>query len=434
MRSSLSLSKVPALAGGAIAASLLAAVAAALDFGGHTASLAAIVAAGLMTAAVVAVGGSLRRLHSVAIVLQAAGRGEFEPRVMEASEAGVVGDVQRAANNSLDIADAFVREAGGAMKAASESRFHRKVLLRGLPGAYQGSAIAINDAAMVMEEKSTRLVTFAGDFERDIGSIVVTVSDAAVALSQSAGDLSGAAAEASTRTAAAAEATSEVTVNTQTVAAATEELASSVTEISRQVSEAASVTRDAVGQATDADAAVVALAERASRIGDMVQIISSIASQTNLLALNATIEAARAGDAGKGFAVVAGEVKLLAAQTAKATDEIGQLVVAIRTATETAVVSIRSIGGTIQRVDHATSAIAAAVEQQGAATREIARSVDSTARGVASASGDIEGVRAASRRTGEAADQVSISAKGLAGQSALLQEKVGVFLNATRAA
>ncbi len=434
MSNSLSLSRVPVLLAGTILALVLTAVSAWLGLG--LAVIWSFTAAGLLAALVslLAVRRSQARLEYTAKVLRAAGAGDLEQRVLSVNEPGVVGDIQYAANHALDIADAFVREAGGAMKAASEGRFHRKVLLRGLPGVYEGAARSINDAGTAMEDKSRKVIEFAGTFERDVGSIVSVVSDAAVALSQSAGQLSSAAAEANARTMAAAGATSEVTANTQTVASATEELAASVNEISRQVSQAAVVTRDAVAQATDATTAVVTLTERASRIGHVVQIISGIAGQTNLLALNATIEAARAGDAGKGFAVVASEVKELAAQTAKATEEISSLVIGIQGATETAVTSIRGINVTIQQIDGATSAIAAAVEEQGAATREIARSVESTARGAGAAADDIDGVRAAATQTGQAAEHVSVSAKGLATQSALLQEKVGVFLAATRAA
>lgn len=434
MSNSLSLCRVPLLLAGTIVALVMTALSASLDLG--LGLVWSFTAAGLLTAAVsvLSVRRSQGRLEYTVKVLRAAGAGDLEQRVLNVNEPGVVGDIQHAANHALDITDAFVREAGGAMKAAAEGRFHRKVLLRGLPGVYEGAARSINDAGTSMEDKSRKVVEFAAGFERDVGSIVGVVSEAAVALSQSAGQLSSAAAEASTRTIAAAGATSEVTANTQTVASATEELAASVNEISRQVSQAAVVARDAVAQATDATTAVVTLTERAGRIGHVVQIISGIAGQTNLLALNATIEAARAGDAGKGFAVVASEVKQLAAQTAKATEEIGSLVVAIQGATETAVTSIRGINVTIQQIDGATSAIAAAVEEQGAATREIARSVEGTARGASAAASDIDGVRAAATQTGQAAEHVSSSAKDLETQSALLQRKVGAFLAATRAA
>ena len=434
MNSLLSLCKVPVLLAATTVALLMTAAAASLDLG--DAAIWSLTGLGCCGIAMswLAVRLSVRRLEYTAKVLRSAGAGDLEQRVLNVHDRSVVRDVQLAANHALDIADAFVREAGGAMKAAAAGRFHRKVLLRGLPGVYADAARAINDAGASMEDKSARVVQFADNFERDVGSIVSVVSESAVALSHSAGQLSSAAAEANTRTLAASDATSQVTSNTQTVASATEELAASVNEIARQVSQAAVVARDAVTQANDATTAVVTLTERAGRIGHVVQIISGIAGQTNLLALNATIEAARAGDAGKGFAVVASEVKQLAAQTAKATDEIGQLINAIQGATETAVSSIRGISGTIQQIDGATSAIAAAVEEQGAATREIARSVESTAKGAGAAAEDIQGVQAAAAQTGQAAQAVSASAEGLATQSALLKEKVGTFLTATRAA
>ena len=434
MSNLLSLSRVPLLLAITALGFLAIALAVTFDLGLLITWLIAVPGIMAACAATFVVQASQQRLRYTASVLRAAGAGDLEQRVIDIRGRGAMVDVQHAANHALDIADAFVRESGGAMKAAAEGRFHRQVLLRGLPGVYEIAARAINDAGSSMEVKSRRVIEFADTFERGVGSIVSTVSDAAVALSQNAGLLSSAAAEAKTRTLAAAGATTEVTANTQTVASATEELAASVNEISRQVSQSAGVTRDAVSQATEATAAVVALTERASRIGDVVQIISGIAAQTNLLALNATIEAARAGDAGKGFAVVASEVKQLAAQTAKATEEISNLVASIRSATDTAVTSIRGINVTIQQIDGATSAIAAAVEEQGAATREIARSVESTARGAGAAAQDIDGVRAAAAQTGDAAENVLVSAKGLAIQSSLLQEKVASFLAATRAA
>ncbi|ARJ68239.1 chemotaxis protein [Magnetospirillum sp. ME-1] len=228
--------------------------------------------------------------------------------------------------------------------------------------------------------------------------------------------------------------TGQVTANVQSVSAATQELSSSVTEISRQVAHAATISGDAVRQAGETDRMVRSLAEAAQKIGDVVNLITDIASQTNLLALNATIEAARAGEAGKGFAVVANEVKHLANQTAKATEEIGQQVTAIQTETRSAVDAIRSISDTIGNISELSSAIAAAVEEQGAATNEIARSVEQAAHGTASAAENVQVVSDAAEETKLMSDQVYDAANGLKGASNQLAQEVAGFIKEIRSA
>ncbi len=228
--------------------------------------------------------------------------------------------------------------------------------------------------------------------------------------------------------------TSQVTSNVQAVSAATHELSSSVDEISRQVAHAAAISSDAVAQAQQTDRTVRGLAEAANRIGEVVQLINTIASQTNLLALNATIEAARAGEAGKGFAVVANEVKSLANQTARATDEIGQQVAAIQGETRVAVEAIRGIAGTIETINELSSAISAAVEEQGAATQEIARSVAQAAEGTHSAAENVAIVANAAEETKLMADQVTSAADCLQDVSNQLANEVQGFLSDIRSA
>ncbi len=191
---------------------------------------------------------------------------------------------------------------------------------------------------------------------------------------------------------------------------------------------------EAVTQAAETDGRVAALSQAAGRIGDVVKLITAIAEQTNLLALNATIEAARAGVAGKGFAVVAQEVKALAAQTAKATDEIGTQISAMQGATQDSVAAIRAIGGTITRVSEIAAAIATAVEEQGAATQEIARNVQEAARGSAKVAENIVSVSRDATETGAASVQVLGSARALASESSQLKLEVEKFLATVRAA
>jgi methyl-accepting chemotaxis protein len=224
-------------------------------------------------------------------------------------------------------------------------------------------------------ERGRRVDGITREFESMIGEIVSTVSSASAQLESSAGMLSSTAARSNQLATTVAAASEEASTNVQSVASATEELSSSVNEISRQVQESARMANEAVGQARKTNERVSELSKAAARIGDVVELINTIAGQTNLLALNATIEAARAGEAGRGFAVVASEVKALAEQTAKATGEIGQQITGIQSATHESVGAIKEISGTIERLSEISSTIAAAVEEQGAATQEISRNV-----------------------------------------------------------
>jgi methyl-accepting chemotaxis protein len=220
----------------------------------------------------------------------------------------------------------------------------------------------------------------------------------------------------------------------QSVSSASEQLAGSVNEISRQVQESSKIAADAVQQARRTDAQIAALSQAAGRIGDVVKLITAIAEQTNLLALNATIEAARAGDAGRGFAVVAQEVKALAAQTSKATDEIGGQIAGMQAATTESVAAIKGIGETIGRISEIAATIAAAVEEQGAATQEISRNVQQAAAGTTQVAGTITNVSRGANETGSASTQVLSSAQALSRESNHLKSEVHKFLSAVRAA
>ncbi len=274
----------------------------------------------------------------------------------------------------------------------------------------------------------------ADDFEAAVGRIVETVSSASSQLEVSAGTLTTTAERAQVLTTAVAAASEEASTNVQSVASATEEMASSVTEISRQVQESARMANDAVGQARTTNDRVSELSKAATRIGDVVELINTIAGQTNLLALNATIEAARAGEAGRGFAVVASEVKALAEQTAKATGEIGQQITGIQMATQESVNAIQAISSTIEKLSEISGAIAAAVEEQGAATQEISRNVQQAAMGTQRVSTNIGDVQRGANETGSASSQVLSAAQSLSGDSNRLKLEVGRFLDSVRAA
>ncbi|WP_375157561.1 methyl-accepting chemotaxis protein [Bradyrhizobium sp. RDT46] len=282
--------------------------------------------------------------------------------------------------------------------------------------------------------RSQRMDQIAREFEAMIGDVINTVSSASSELEASAGTLTSTADQSEKVTATVAAASEQASTNVQTVASAAEEMASSVDEISRQVQDSARIAGEAVQQAGRTNDHVGELAKAAGRIGDVVELISQIAGQTNLLALNATIEAARAGEAGRGFAVVASEVKALAEQTAKATGEISQQISGIQTATEESVGAIKAIGDTITRMSEIASAIASAVEEQGAATREISRNVQQAARGTQQVSASIVDVQRGASQTGSASANVLTSARSLSGESSRLKVEVGKFLDAIRAA
>ena len=274
----------------------------------------------------------------------------------------------------------------------------------------------------------------AGDFETAVGDIIETVASSATELEAAAGTLTASADFAQRLSVTVASASEEASTNVQSVASATEEMASSVNEISRQVQESARMAVEAVAQARETNGRVSELSQAAARIGDVVELINTIAGQTNLLALNATIEAARAGEAGRGFAVVASEVKALAQQTAKATGEIGQQITGIQAATQQSVGAIQEISATIEKLSEISSTIAAAVEEQGAATQEISRNVQQAAIGTQEVSSNITTVQQGASETGSASSQVLSSAQSLSSESNRLKLEVDRFLATVRAA
>ncbi|MBH5367410.1 methyl-accepting chemotaxis protein [Bradyrhizobium glycinis] len=344
-------------------------------------------------------------INSITLPMQALGRGDLSAEVPhrgEKTEIGVMADVLQ-----------IFKEALIAKKAADE-------------------AAAADAEAKI--ERGRRVDNITREFETMIGEIVQTVSSASSQLEASASTLTATADRSQRLATTVAGASEEASTNVQSVASATEEMASSVGEISRQVQESARMAGDAVGQARATTERVSELSKAAARIGDVVELINTIAGQTNLLALNATIEAARAGEAGRGFAVVASEVKALAEQTAKATGEIGQQISGIQAATNDSVGAIKEISSTIERLSEISSAIAAAVEEQGAATQEIARNVQQAAHGTQQVSSNITDVQRGATETGTASSQVLSAAQMLSNDSSRLKTEVSRFLTSVRAA
>jgi methyl-accepting chemotaxis protein len=381
---------------------------AAADYSTAFAVLAAILGAAIVIG--IAVGIYLvrdvsRGIASIVAPMQALGHGDLTAQVPHQGETTEIGAM-------ADTLQVF-KQALIAKKAADE-------------------AAAVDADAKI--ERGRRVDGITRDFESMIGEIVETVSSASTQLEASAGTLTATAERAQQLTTAVAAASEEASTNVQSVASATEEMSSSVNEISRQVQESARMAGEAVDQARTTNDRVGELSKAAARIGDVVELINTIAGQTNLLALNATIEAARAGEAGRGFAVVASEVKALAEQTAKATGEIGQQISGIQAATQESVNAIKEISGTIEKLSEISSAIAAAVEEQGAATQEISRNVRQAAQGTQQVSANITDVQRGASETGSASSQVLSAAQSLSGDSKRLKLEVGKFLNSVRAA
>lgn len=282
------------------------------------------------------------------------------------------------------------------------------------------------------DERRAAMREMADSFEAQVGGVIEAVTSATFELQASARQMAATATETSAQATTVASAAEESTSNVQSVASASEELATSIREIASQVDRTKSVALQANGEAERTSALIEKLSTHVTGIGEIVSMITDIASQTNLLALNATIEAARAGDAGKGFAVVASEVKNLAAQTAKATDEVSARISSIQTGTADAVKAIASISAVITEMGTISGSVAAAVEQQGAATAEISRNVEQAATGTREVSSNIGMVETASHETGEAANQISNAANELSQQANKLKQEVSGFLDMVR--
>jgi methyl-accepting chemotaxis protein len=366
--------------------------------------------------------------------------------------AGMTGAMQRlaAGDNQVEIPSRDSKDEIGAMAKAVEI-FKQNAIERIRLEAEQREsearsaadkraseerAAAEKHAAAEREEATRKAATrkLAAQFEAAVGGIIENVSSASTELEAAANTLTKTAETTQGLSGVVASASEEASANVQSVASATEEMAASIGEISRQMQESRKIAAEAVKQAVETDHRINDLSKAAGRIGDVVKLITAIAEQTNLLALNATIEAARAGEAGKGFAVVAQEVKALAAQTAKATDEIGNQITGMQSATNESVVAIKAIGATIGQISEISATIAAAVEEQGAATGEIARNVGEASKGTAQVATNITDVNRGAGETGSAASQVLASAQSLSEESNRLKLEVQKFLDTVRAA
>jgi methyl-accepting chemotaxis protein len=360
--------------------------------------------------------------------------GDFEARILRIPDNGRTGDMLRAVNDVIDGCDAFVREATAAMDAVQHRRYFRRILPGGLHGALLRGAKTINAATDSIEQRINTFAQQAEQLENAVTGVVSSLDEDSRGMRDTAGSLTSGASLTRERLTTVAASAEHASSNMRSVAAATTELSASAREVGAEIGRSAEVVGRAVSRVSEASANVASLRSVAERISEVVKSIEVIAGQTNLLALNATIEAARAGEAGRGFAVVAAEVKALAEQTAKATGEIGQHISGIQSATNESVNAIREIGMTIGRMSEISSAIAAAVEEQGAATQEISRNVQQAAHGTQQVSANITDVQRGATETGSASAQVLSAAQSLSQESSRLKIEVTRFLDTVRAA
>ncbi len=355
-------------------------------------------------------------------VCEAVSQGDFETRVLDITEKGEAGEMLHAINLLIDRTDAYIRESKACLGYVSKNQYFRTISERGMVGAFGEAATTINEATDSIAKRSEEFSDIATRFEQQLDAVVTTVTTTVDQLEATSNAVSSASSEANEKSVTVAAGAEEASVNMQNVSAATEELTSAIGEISRQVAHAAELTDDAVHKSSGMSQQITSLAAASDKIGAVVYLIHERPEQTNLLALNATIEAARAGDAGKGFAVVANEVKALAGQTAKATEEISSHVAEIQGAMDSAVSGNNDISGTISNVSEISTTIASAVEQQSAATQEIARSVEEAAVGTRDVSESITHVSSATEETQQAATQVLVSSTELSQQGGVLNE------------
>jgi methyl-accepting chemotaxis protein len=376
-----------------------------------------------------------RPMGRLTIAMQKLADGDKEANIPGTDRRDEIGDMARTAGvfkNSMIETENLQAEQREVEKRAQEEENRRAEEKRTVEASAEEEKRAADKQAEAVRKEA--MIGMADGFEKSVMSLVESLNSAATEMKSSAQSMSTSADQTNQQATAVAAASEEATVNVQTVASSAEELSASIEEISRQVAQSNQIAQNAVDEAKMTNEKVEGLAQAAQKIGEVVSLINDIASQTNLLALNATIEAARAGDAGKGFAVVASEVKSLATQTGKATEEIGAQITAIQGATGEAVGAIQGIGSTIGQLGEIATSVASAVEEQGSATREIASSVQQAAAGTQEVSGNIVQVTQAASETQASSGQMLSAANELAQQGEVLWSEVDKFLQEVRAA
>jgi len=369
-----------------------------------------------------------RSLRKAGAVLAAAERGDLQPRVLHIQGGSEIAQTLRTLNRLLDRVESFGKEANAAMRFAADGRYFRRIVMSGMVGEFAAYARSINAGLEAMDGKSREFVDSATRIGDNIKGVAQSLSASAAQLESASSSMTHVASVASEQSTSAASAAGQVSANVDGVAMATGEVSGAIGEVARGVTRTALLARESVGKVADADRTIGSLIAAAQQIGEVVNLINSIASQTNLLALNATIEAARAGEAGKGFAVVATEVKNLANQTAQATEDIHAQVAQVQMVSRDAADAIRQIGAIIHDIDEIAVGIAGAAEQQSAAIGGISQSIHDASDGVRTVAGAVTQVSGGAQEASAAASQVLASAGDLARRAATLHGDIDAFV------
>lgn len=373
---------------------------------------------------------AIQRIEKVCL---AAAAGDLEARLIDIPEDGPGAQSMHALNHLLDMTDAFMREARGTLKAASEGRYYRRFMRRGMLGSFGDGAVDIDNAraemARMEEASQAQREDMAKRFETQLSSAITNLLDLSDTMENTARRMFDEASQALEKTVAVSAAAEETSSNAQMIAASSEQLTASISEIKRQSQNSTSVVENVGGDVRAAETAVQGLEKAAGSVEKVVSFIRDIADQTNLLALNATIEAARAGEAGKGFAVVASEVKALASQSAKATEEIARQIEDMQKATSSTSQSIQAIAAQVSSLGEVIGAIDSAVDEQSLATDEIGGNLQQAAEGSQEVALIITDIRKAAESAGAGSNDVLEAARAVKAQSTDVSDRTQDFLH-----
>jgi len=387
----------------------------------------------LLIIAIILIQKAINQINRTAKIIQRLQNGDFEARVLNITEGGKIGLMQRSTNNMADYIDSFIRESAAVMEHIDKGKYFRRILESGMKGSLLNGTKAINNAADSFEQAqkdfTNRLNTLTDNFDQNVAVFIRDLAASTGQLSSTSGGLSDVASKGEEQAQSLVGASNTATGNVNTVASASEELSVSIREISDQIANSSAIANDAVDKVNEANDAILGLKENSDKIGAVVGLIRDVAEQTNLLALNATIEAARAGEAGKGFAVVASEVKALAEQTAKATDEIEEQVKATQYASQHTVDNISQISNIIKQINNISASISDSMKEQSAAMTEIARSTQQAAASTEEVSNVASGVTSAAAETKNASTEINEASRDINTKTKHLQSEVETFLD-----